>query len=738
MEHQDWTKLLNMYIRLLTIIIFLSISSFCTAQSTDVVFDSLKLELERATEAAQKVALYIEIADRIRTSQSIEKMEGYLQQAAKIAAETKDKKLITNVLMERGKLFSAKGQHEEGETMFKQAFENYKAIKFERGQLTALNALGIATKRQGKYVEAVGYLEQATQLFNDSLPARTKGSVYINLGNNYFRINQFELAYEASFKALKYFEEAGYNRGVGLAYGNIGSLYKDQGNQDKALEYYQQSVNLLEKENDLKGLYNAYGNMAAVYSNKENYKTSIELHEKQLNIANQLGSIELIFANKESMASKYLSLGNIERAEALLTEIEQNTGQVSNDYLIRYYLTKAAISEEKNQLREALNFTEKAHEIGKQTGDFLSLKGILNRLHYLNDLTGNHKKAYTFLSEYQVIVDSLKSQSNIQELTTQRMQFDFDKKQETYELEKKALENQLRVQQLIRWGSLGFALLFGIIAYLIFRYYKRRNELLEKDLENKKTIEAQAKQLQVFNSQLEQKVAERTKKLEQANYELRTFNYIASHDIKEPIRNIGSYVGLIRRRLPNDLKEQFKDYFDTIKRSTNQLYTLIEDFAYYSTLSKDEVIETISVDLNLLSHNVVDNLQESIKKYQGKVVINNLPTINSSNAFLFTTLKNLVENGLKYNQSEIPTVEVSYNQTETHHEIIVSDNGIGIEPQYHEKIFEMFKRLHNRGTYEGSGIGLAIVKLVTEKLGGSVNLKSEIGKGSRFVIELPL
>ena len=228
-----------MYTRLFTIIIFLSISSFCIGQSTDAVFDSLKLELEKATEAAQKVALYIDIADRIRTSQSIEKMEGYLQQAAKIAEETKDKKLITNVLMEKGKLFSAKGQHEKGEKTFKQSLENYKDINFEKGQLKALNALGIATKRQGKYVEAVGYLEQATQLFNDSIPARTKGSVYINLGNNYFRINQFELAYEASFKSLKYFEEAGYNRGVGLAYGNIGSLYKDQGNQDKALEYYQ-------------------------------------------------------------------------------------------------------------------------------------------------------------------------------------------------------------------------------------------------------------------------------------------------------------------------------------------------------------------------------------------------------------------------------------------------------------------------------------------------------------------
>ena len=135
---------------------------------------------------------------------------------------------------------------------------------------------------------------------------------------------------------------------------------------------------------------------------------------------------------------------------------------------------------------------------------------------------------------------------------------------------------------------------------------------------------------------------------------------------------------------------------------------------------------------------MIDNLQESIKKYNGEVVVNSLPTINSSNAFLFTTLKNLIENGLKYNQSPTPTVEVSYHTTETHHQIIVSDNGIGIDEEYHEKVFEMFKRLHNRGEYEGSGIGLAIVKLVIEKLDGTIEIESKVGKGTVFKILLPV
>jgi two-component system CheB/CheR fusion protein len=201
---------------------------------------------------------------------------------------------------------------------------------------------------------------------------------------------------------------------------------------------------------------------------------------------------------------------------------------------------------------------------------------------------------------------------------------------------------------------------------------------------------------------------------------------------------ISGHVSLIKRKLPNDLKENLGEYFDMIKRSTSQLYTLIEDFANYTTMSKNEMIETQDVDLNLLTISVVEQLEETVQKYNGQVITTKLPTIKTGNSLLFTSLKNLIENGLKYNKSEKPVVNIAYNKTETHHEIIVSDNGIGIEKEYHERIFEMFKRLHNREIYQGSGIGLAIVKLSVAKLDGNINLESEIGKGSRFVIELPI
>ncbi|MFK7947454.1 MAG: ATP-binding protein [Saprospiraceae bacterium] len=104
---------------------------------------------------------------------------------------------------------------------------------------------------------------------------------------------------------------------------------------------------------------------------------------------------------------------------------------------------------------------------------------------------------------------------------------------------------------------------------------------------------------------------------------------------------------------------------------------------------------------------------------------------------IYTILKNLIENGIKFNKSETPTITLRSKTHETYKEIIIKDNGIGIDAAYHEQVFKMFKRLHNRAEYEGSGIGLAIVKLLADKLGGTIRVESELGKGSTFTLRFP-
>jgi signal transduction histidine kinase len=238
-------------------------------------------------------------------------------------------------------------------------------------------------------------------------------------------------------------------------------------------------------------------------------------------------------------------------------------------------------------------------------------------------------------------------------------------------------------------------------------------------------------------TELSKKLNIQANQLKKTNEELKVLNYVASHDIKEPIRNIGNYMGLIRRKLPNPLKTELNDYFKTIRNSVNQLYTLVEDIGIYLSMSSEEDIEKEQVNMNELVESVFFSLDSYSVEKSGELINHHIPNIETSSTMMYIILKNLVENGLKYNESCKPFVELSYVEHEKYHQIFVEDNGIGIEQQYKEQVFERFKRLHDRSKYQGSGIGLSIVKLLVEKLNGTIEIQSIIGNGTTFTLNFP-
>ena len=142
-------------------------------------------------------------------------------------------------------------------------------------------------------------------------------------------------------------------------------------------------------------------------------------------------------------------------------------------------------------------------------------------------------------------------------------------------------------------------------------------------------------------------------------------------------------------------------------------------------------------DVNQVIGQAKENLQQLIEQKNAVVESENLPTIQSNPDQLYLVFKNLIENGIKYNDSETPKVSITYQCSEDH-QFIIKDNGIGISPEFHDKIFQMFKRLHNRSEYPGSGLGLSIVSKILQRLGGRISLASENGKGSTFFVRIPL
>jgi signal transduction histidine kinase len=360
----------------------------------------------------------------------------------------------------------------------------------------------------------------------------------------------------------------------------------------------------------------------------------------------------------------------------------------------------------------------------KFTERIKELYEILNKSYVA---TNQYELAHETLLEIQVLNDTINSIE--QNKRAQELEVKFEVRQKELENELLKAEQEVAEKNARNTTIIAIGLLLALLLAIGWGYAIYQSNQQKKQM----------------NAQLEQKVQDRTqelnlanKELQQVNYELKTFNYIASHDIKEPIRNIGSFVGLIQRRIPEEIKKNLDFYFSTIKRSTSQLYTLVEDFSKYTTLSKEEVVDLTDVDLNVTAQSIKDYFQETLEEKNGQIIYQDLPVLKTSPSMLFIAIKHLVDNGFKYNNSETPTIEIAYQSTDDTHQIIVSDNGIGIDEQYHERIFEMFKRLHDRAAYKGSGIGLAIVKLMVEKLNGEIQLESEVGVGSRFIIKLPI
>lgn len=225
--------------------------------------------------------------------------------------------------------------------------------------------------------------------------------------------------------------------------------------------------------------------------------------------------------------------------------------------------------------------------------------------------------------------------------------------------------------------------------------------------------------------------------LQDANADLEHFTYMASHNLKTPLRNILGSIFFMQRKVSETEKELLGTHIKDIKTSANDMHTLINDIMEYAVFIQNEMTNTAVVNLHELAQNITKSVnisldKEAIFRYNGE------EKINSNLTLVKAILQNLIENGIKYNHSEIPIIEVEVIKEKNSFLVKVTDNGIGINTEYHDKIFVMFKRLHHNTEYEGTGIGLAMCKRLLNKYNGEVWLKSEIGKGSTFFVRIPI
>jgi len=526
----------------------------------------------------------------------------------------------------------------------------------------------------------------------------------------------------------------GINNTIGVlkCNNNIGLIYLDLKAYDKANHYFKENYQMFVKLKNFSGQAVSLSNMGNVSSSTKKYDQAIEYYLKANSIADSLG-------NKFGVMHSFARLGQIyakknkwetsfdysQRAQLLAIELGQKPAIVESAITIAKFLNK------QKDYRQAIEMGTKAlsyiNDISSKDIQAQIYKALADSYQGINE----YKKSIYYYNKYNAKRDSLVDQERTKIFAEIDIQYQVDKKdKENESLKLVNQKNQVIIEQrtLIAIGiGLGLILLSLLTMNLYLNNRRKKENVI----------------------QMEQKVQERTehlnatnKQLRKANEELESFAYIASHDLKEPLKNISNFTGLLKTISDPNLIEQLKVPLKFINLNIVQMETLIEDVLTFSKAGKivdGKKMKPFSAIIN----QVKTELQTTLTEKNAQVLINQNNSEKDLDLIKFPiqltqVFKNLIENGIKYNEQSPPCIKITYEQNEKNAIFTVSDNGIGIPKEHHNRVFEMFKRLHSRSEYKGSGIGLAICKKIIENLEGSISLESKKSEGSTFKIELPI
>ncbi|MEM6632377.1 MAG: ATP-binding protein [Bacteroidota bacterium] len=625
---------------------------------------------------------------------------------------------------------SSQEAFEEAQTFFRESYQ-----WDLRDQITYLKQLQKAAKIYGtdsmvvRFSEPLAYVymdadsvAQAFAVLNEALtyshePA-FRGVVYNGLGILYSDYMDFDASLEYYFKAV---EESKRSKDGSEAYpiGNISQVYANLGDYENAIKYLRYSIGFSQAMDPPEKEYSLvfdYSMIADFFLEIEKEDSSTYYSELAIEAIRRIDTIqerkfrEACFSGWANLTGCAIKKGDTLKAKQYLEEALNATirpeyaHQIEAKYHVFIKDYEAAITILEGEVLEKIDAGKEEVlalkvECYKGMGDFAKAVEVQEEwIAYQAEFFGQNRLRYSAFAD--VKYETIRKEEEIKSLRL---------KQEVQEL---TIENQRFAVSL----NALLAILLAGGAIFLWQRYRNRNRL---------------------NQYLQEQVDLKTQDLRKANDDLKVLSFVASHDLKEPINNIRNYVGLIENKIPEVSKSNLSFFFEIIHNSIGQVYTLLEDLAKYLILTNGESVETTLVDLDKLTDEVFLSLDSYVQARNGELINGGLPELYTNSSLIQVVLKNLVENGLKFNQSSIPSVEVRYEETPNEDHIIVSDNGIGIEAEFYGKIFENFKRLHNRDEYEGSGMGLAIVKLLVEKLGGSILLESTMEKGSTFTIAFP-
>ncbi len=609
------------------------------------------------------------------------------------------------------------------------AFDLAKVIAYKKGEASSLNHIGIGYDVQGDLDKAMNYYQAASDAAADMDDKIGVRSYTNNVGLIHMRRGDYKKAMECFHKALEMVDEEKDKELASILLNNIGIIHSGEERYEKALEYFNYSLKIERGLNNPLGVSMALTNIGEQYQELGQKAKALICYKEALAIAKKNGDKVGESILLSNMGEAHFENGLLDLAEEFFPEALGLAKEVGDKGTISQVLNNfAKLKSKQGKHQEAIKYAQEGLLIAREMGDKRAVTDLFETLTQSYVENEDFEKAFEYKNLHNQAKDSLFSAEKSKQILELSTQYETKRKETENALLK---EQQAKNEAIIRQRTtIGLAvalilILMSIIAFILYNSNRQKNK---------------------YSQRLENEVTERTSDLEESNVKLRSSNkelerfaYIASHDLKEPLRNIMSFTRLIERRLPEETKsdKDIEEYFSFIVNNTKQMHQLIEDVLEYSRIGNVKP-ESENIEIVEVAASVVNVLNSTLKDRNVKVNIGDLPRVKANSSQLFLVLKNLIENGIKYNKSSHPVISVFCATKNGMHEITVADNGIGIEGDYHNRIFGMFKRLHNREEFQGSGLGLSICKKIIQSLGGDIWVESKAGAGSKFTFSLPL
>lgn len=534
----------------------------------------------------------------------------------------------------------------------------------------------------GDYSGAYEAQNKALSIYSKLKDTTQVARLEYGIGNNFFYQNQYELSLQHFQNALKLLIAVENEGGIQRTYSAIGSVYENLGNYPKALEFVSLALEMAKKSNDKAGVAWTLLNIGSIQSNIGEDANAL----KNLSLANKM-SIELEdelleMSTLRSLGTLYYKMGIPSKA-------------------IQAYDKSLEISFKNNYRGDLVELYKEFAEVYFEVQDY--------------------PKYQKYINKHLSLKDSIFSEQLIEDLSS--LKKDFEKERMQKEKEIQLLKKDKELDEFRYNSKFRITLLICVIGLLgLWLLLVRHKGAKEKNL---------------ILAQKNEEILQQNKSLDKSNRDLEQYAYIISHDLKEPLRSISGFTRLLERKLSGTLDESSIEYMTFIKKGANQMHHLLNDILEYSKIKNDSKNQE-QVSVNLLLEEVLASFQHQITASNTVVHIGDMPSVLFNKSQLYQVFQNLIGNAIKFRNTEKKTqIDVKYYQENQKHYFSVTDNGIGISEEFKQKIFVAFQRLHNRGEFEGSGIGLATCKKIIEENGGSIEVNSTEGQGSTFYFLLP-